>query len=159
MISHSLQAWATALGIDRRTLETSLVKAGITPPKREKGKRAAEGLTAKQVFFAMAGDKDAEKNRLTSAQAAKVERENAEAEGILHTRAGVEQAVWEDGLKPLREALTAYPKSTGAKIKSILRARGVGDDVISDVLVAACGDVEKIIGRIREPLVKKSKAD
>src|SRR5688572_13544626 len=147
MIQHSLQAWATALGIERRTLEARLVKSGFTVPKRD-----GNGIQAKRVFVAMIGEADAEKNRLTAAQASKVERENAMAEGIIHTRDGIERELWDAGLSKVRESWLGYEKTTGAKLKAILTSAGMPADIIQRVITEAAKGVTEPIEKLKATL-------
>lgn len=103
MISHSLQAWATALGVERRTLEVRIVKAGFRVPKK------TGTLSAARVFHSMLGEADVEKRRLAAAQATKIERENAAAAGELVAMVEVEKLLTELVVLPLRQALLAAP--------------------------------------------------
>ena len=64
MIAHSLQAWATALGMERRTLEARMVKDGYNPPKKKGYK-----IPAMKVYVTMMGDEQAEKIRNLKADA------------------------------------------------------------------------------------------
>lgn len=132
-IAHSLSAWATALGIDRGTLERRLVKAGFSL-KKDGGK-----VVAKQVFLAMVGDGG--KSRLVEAQALKVELQNSLANGTVQTREGVERELWEMGLSKVREEWLGYERTTGVKLRSILESAGVSSEVIGLVVAAAVAGV------------------
>lgn len=144
MIQHSLQAWATALGMERRTLETRMVKAG-----HEMKKGFKRPYQAKQIFDALLGDKDAEKNRLAAAQATKVELENAETAKQLVRLDIVEEKLWTNLLSPLRDGLLTYPKITGAKLKAVLQSRGVADDVAKEAVEVAAAGVSEIVEMIK----------
>lgn len=148
MIEHSLQAWATALGVDRKTLETRLVKAGYNPEKR--GKLGGEKLTARKIVDAMVGDKSAAKTRLDEANARRVERENLKDENTLYSRAGIEQLLWSDLLKPLRERILAYPKTHGVKLRTFMSAHRVSKDVADRTCDIACAGVAELIDFIRK---------
>ncbi len=145
MIQATLQEWATSLGIERRTLEVKLVKNGIEFEKRSRS------LTAKQVLDAMIGDFNAEKLRLTSAQAMAVEMENAEKAEVLNKRVDVERIVWEECLSPLRDQLIGYPNTVGVKIKSALQSRGVDKELADEARELACKGVADIVEMIRRP--------
>ncbi len=105
MIKGTIGAWATSLGIEPRTLQRSLVKAGIKVPEPRKT------ITAKSIFVAMAGDVDAEKQRLLKGQADAQERENREAEGTLVNMAEAEKFITEVLIIPLVNALEPMPTS------------------------------------------------
>ncbi len=109
MISHTLQAWATAYGIERRTLETRLVRNGA----KILGKN--ELYEAKEVFNAMYSDKEAAQTRKAMAEAEAQERENRIAEGELANLPAIEKIVWLEGLLPTKLALNSMPASLAAQ--------------------------------------------
>jgi phage terminase Nu1 subunit (DNA packaging protein) len=75
-VKATLQAWATALGMEHRTLSVRMVKAGFQTPKHAL-------IPAGQVYVALLGDKDAERIRLLKAQAEAQEFKNRETSGRL----------------------------------------------------------------------------
>jgi hypothetical protein len=147
MISHSLSAWATALGKEPRTLERQLTKASVTIPKK------GGLISARDVFMACEGD--AEKKRLTAAQAEAQERENALANGTLQTTNGVQAALWENGLAKVRESWIGYEKTTGMKIKAILDSAGVTEAVSLRVVAEATAGVTDAVEKLNAILPKK----
>ena len=75
-IKASLQAWATALGMERRTLDGRLVKAGLQIPKHG-------DISARQIYVALLGDKEAEQVRALKLDNEERERNAAEEVGRL----------------------------------------------------------------------------
>ncbi len=130
-IAHTLQAWATAMGMaDSRTLQSRLVKAGITiKPKGGK-------YSAKAVYVAMVGDKEAEQVRELKLKNEALELEAAEKKGQLHSKAAIEELIWEKGLSPLREALLNLSKVVAAQCnpKDPETARKVLDAHVAGVM-------------------------
>ena len=145
MINGTVSEWATSLGIEGRTLLTQLTKSGVNVTPRMK-------LTAKTVFDARLGDMNAEKLRLTSAQAMAVEIENAEKAEVLNRRTEVERIVWEETLSPLRDLLIGYPNTVGVKMKSALQSHGISQEISQEVRDIACNGVADIIALIRRPV-------
>jgi len=91
-----------------------------------------------------------ERERLTREQADELARENALAEGRLHTLESVESIVWEQGLALVREAWTNYPKTCGLKLRSILAADGVKPETIERAVAEAVLGVTEPLARLRE---------
>lgn len=99
MISHTLSAWATALGVEPRTLERQLSRAGINLTKGQK-------LTAKQIDTARVGEKDLADIREKTARAEKLERENKVEDGKVIPLE--ENLAWQQRvLLPVRQRLLA----------------------------------------------------
>ena len=73
MITGTITAWALSIGITRETLVRALVAAGMnSKPKK---------LSAREVFNALTGDKEAAMTRKLNAEAEAKERENRIAAG------------------------------------------------------------------------------
>jgi hypothetical protein len=100
-IEATLNQWAETLGIEPRTLGRRLTRAEIKVEPRQK-------LTAKQIFTALMGDKEAAQAREANARAEKLERENAEATDSLCKMEDV-QKVMRETLLPVRQRLMALP--------------------------------------------------
>lgn len=145
MITGTLQAWATALGVERRALEARMNKAGVILLKQ------GQELPAKVVFDAWIGDLNAEKLRLISAQAMDQEMDNAEKAESLNRRVEVERIVWEESLSPLRDMLIGYPNTVGVKMKSAMQSHGVAKEVSDEVSEIACKGVSDIVEMVRRP--------
>jgi hypothetical protein len=101
-IEHTLQAWATAMGCERRTLETRLVKSGYDKP-RKKGQK----IPFKVIYNCIMGDEQAEKVRGMKLDNDQKEREAAEEIGDLVRWGDVEKFITENVIAPLRPALTS----------------------------------------------------
>lgn len=104
-VAHSLQAWATALGMERRTLESRLVKAGYSPPKKDGNK-----IPAKKIFVAIVGDKEAETIRALKLDNEERERKAAEQAGQLCQWEDVQALLNQFLVAPLVTAMDSAPK-------------------------------------------------
>lgn len=109
MIAHTLNAWATSLGLEPRTLERQILKAGFNPPKPR------ETITAKKILSVVAGDANATKNRLLEAQAIAQERENRNEDENWFHRDDLEKFLSEFVVIPLRQALVSISSTLDAK--------------------------------------------
>ena len=108
MITGTVNAWCTSLGLDRQAFETRLARAGaVIAPKCK--------LTARQVFVALAGDKEVAQARKALAEAEEKERENRLAERELMVVADVERIVWEQCLLPLKQSIDALPATLASQ--------------------------------------------
>lgn len=104
MISHTLNAWATAMGIDQQTLERDLIKAGFDKPKDGWGK-----VSFKKIIAACMGEEQREKIRGLRLDNEERERKAAEEAGELVRMADVGQLLTETIITPLGNALDSVP--------------------------------------------------
>lgn len=141
-IKHSINAWAKALGMENRTLERQLVRAGFEKPSSGWG-----DVSAKYIQAAILGDEQAEKVRNLRLDADEKERDKAEAHGLIQSREGIERELWDNGLGKVRDALLDWPKQAGMKIKAMMEAAGCHADLIEHVNATA-------YDAIRDPLEK-----
>jgi hypothetical protein len=103
-IQHTMQAWATAMGIERRTLETRLMKSGYTEPLK-KGQEIPFGV----IYNCIMGDEIAEKIRGMKLDNNQKEREEAEEIGELVRMDEVDKLISEHVVAPLRPWLISLP--------------------------------------------------
>jgi len=101
MITGTINAWATSLGVEARTILRALAKTGIV---RRKTKGRIK-FTAKQITDALFGDEQQERLRNLKLDADKKHREEEEAKGQLITLTEVESLLTERVISPLRERL------------------------------------------------------
>lgn len=78
MIAHTLYEWARELGTTRETLGKKLIQNGFQLQDREK-------ISAKDIWLAMACDKEAAMTRKLNAEAEAKERENRKEAGEIVT--------------------------------------------------------------------------
>lgn len=104
MIAHSLQSWATAAGMDRRTLETRLIKAGYRTPEKKGGK-----IPFRKILVALVGDKEAETVRNLKLEADRKEREEAEASGKLFPMGELDEWINNNYVVPMANILSSAP--------------------------------------------------
>lgn len=105
IISHSLSAWATNIGTDRRTLERQLIKSGYVL-------KAGEKIEAKAIDRARVGEMSEAAIRLKNAQAEDQERKNRIADGEMIPLS--DNLAWQDKvLMPIRQRLLALAGTMG----------------------------------------------
>lgn len=104
VISFTLEAWARAMGHERRTLEVRLINTGYEW-------KPGTLIPFKAIYNAMLGDEQAEKNRNLKLDADRKEREEREANGELVKLAEVEQLITELVISPQRQELENMPSS------------------------------------------------
>jgi hypothetical protein len=97
-VATTVNGWAVELAIDQQTIQRRLTKAGI-PPK------PLVLYSARDVFAALHGDKEAMQLRKATAEAEQLERENLEAEKVLVRIEEVEKRVWQEILLPVKTEL------------------------------------------------------
>lgn len=118
MIEGTLNAWATAIGCDQQTLERRLVKAGC---EWKRGGKIPASVALKAYF-------DNPKDRLLTAQAADVERDNLIADGKLCEWHLVEKYLNERLVSPFISAMDAAPSAIDREwvekvLKPVVRAK------------------------------------
>jgi hypothetical protein len=140
-IELTMNEWSRVLGRDYRTLGRRLIARGYDLPARN-GK-----VSLRQVLDALLDD--SEKKRLLEAQALKLELENEVKLGELVAIEDVEEVIWENGLRPLREALLAFPDSAGGKQRLAMVGAGLTEQKADEITSIAQSEVESILERIR----------
>lgn len=136
-IELSIQRAALEFGVSRETIRKAM-------------NGATDKLTIRTVHEALSGgDIKAERLRGQRIANERAEAEQAIEQGDLHRLAEVERIVWNELLSPLREAWKGYPSTTGVKLREMLRANGVADDVAKSAAEIACDGVEAILKTIR----------
>jgi hypothetical protein len=137
-VSHSLQAWATAFGMERRTLEARMVKAGLTVSKN------GALIPARKIYVALVGDKQAEEIRALKLDNEERERRAAESDGRLVDRQLIEQQLTEFFTLPLMQALVALPTTLDARCNP-------GDPALARVALQQWVEETKRLTRERLP--------
>jgi len=94
-VATTVNGWAVELAIDQQTIQRRLTKYGM-PPK------PLVLYSARDVFAAIHGDREAMLLRKATAEAEQLERENLEAEKILVNVAELEPRVWGEILLPIK---------------------------------------------------------
>ena len=102
MIEGTANAWAESLGIDAQAVRIRLVKSGVDVQPRVK-------ISAREVFRAMSGDKEAAAARKMLAEAEKLEREERVALGKLCQWEAIEKFLNERLISPLIKAMDDAP--------------------------------------------------
>ena len=108
-LTATVDRWAKAIGIQHRTLQIKLTKAGIMVEPHGL-------LSARQVFTAMQGDGAAERTRLVTAKADAQEMENRRRDGELVEIAVANRMMWGDILMPLRTELDMVGENLAALV-------------------------------------------
>jgi len=138
-IAHSLQAWATGMGAERRTLEAQLVKSGYI----RKGK--GEKIPFRAIYVAIIGDKEAEQVRKLRGENDDADLARRKRAGELVDRAMAEKHIAELFTLPLGQALAALPSVVDVQVNP-------GDPATARAVLER--HVEEIKKQIRDGLPK-----
>lgn len=106
MITATLNAWATSMGVDQQTLERWLVNAGFNKPKSGWG-----DITYRKIEKAVLGDEQKEKIRNLKADADRKEREELERRGELVDKTEVEAWIVQKFIAPFSNILSSAPST------------------------------------------------
>ena len=101
IIEHSITAWSKALVMHHDTLRGKLDKSGV--PK-------SDLYTARQIFQALHGEKDASVIRNNNAKAEQLEKENRVRDGELVEIPKAERMLWLELLFPLKQEIDLMPE-------------------------------------------------
>ncbi len=96
---------ATEFGVSRETIERGRIRAGA-----EKANSYEISALVKFAF----GDLKAERTRFERARADEKEKENLVADGLLHDRAEIMRAVWQNWMLPWRTMAELMPNQLAA---------------------------------------------
>lgn len=102
-------------------------------------------------------DLDFQRARVAKEDADERARENALANSLLHTRDGVKDELWENGLKDIAEHWKRADKSTGARLRKILQAAAVPEATIQAAVDEAVRALHEPITKLRALLPDKMK--
>lgn len=111
-ISASLQAWATALGMERRTLESRLTRAEYQAPKQG-GK-----IPARVIYVALVGDKEAEQVRALKLDNEERERNAKRETGELFPLADLEAWLSQHYLVPMSNVFAGMAAAIDTRCNS-----------------------------------------
>ena len=103
-IEFSITAWSKALVMHHETLAGKLSKAGVDK---------SETYTARQIFTALHGEKDASIIRQNNAKAEQLEKENRMRDGELVELPAAERIIWSELLMPLKQEMDLMPNRIG----------------------------------------------
>jgi len=97
-VATTVNGWAVELAIDQQTIQRRLTIAG-TPPQ------PLVLYSARTVFNALYGDKEAMQMRKTTAETEALERENLKEEGLLVDISEADKRMWSEILLPVKTEL------------------------------------------------------
>jgi len=106
MVTATLNAWASEMGIDQQTLERRLVRSGYTRPASGWGQ-----VSFKKIYVAIMGDEQAEKIRNLKADADRKEREEQVAKGELFPMAELEPWLVQNYVQPMAAIMGSAPST------------------------------------------------
>jgi hypothetical protein len=107
----SLRQAAIEFGASRETIIRGLRTNGVRTDVQT-------DYSTREIFDALAGDLKLTRAKLARAELSKLERENAVAEGRLHSLENIQSIIWKDLLSPLRSELLNLPTTLGPRCTS-----------------------------------------
>ena len=123
----SLRQASIEFGASRETIIRGLRANGVRTDVQT-------DYSTREIFDALAGDLKLTRAKLARAELSKIERENALAEGQLHSLENVQRILWDDCLSPLRTSLLNMPQAIAPQCVDPAAAKAALDSFVMETL-------------------------
>jgi len=143
-VATTVNGWAVELAIDQQTIQRRLTQAG-TPPQ------PLVLYSARTVFNALYGDKEAMQMRKTTAETEALERENLKEEGLLVDIVEADKKMWSEILLPVKTELDLIADKLAALVNP------ENPDAAHKILTEWSDQVKKQINEKKETKTKEKK--